>query len=448
MAEVSDKRLDEAIEIIEGWNPTYFDALFGPFRGIASEKEMLKRKRNHVKAHWDELQPFVQYNQLARVAHPEYGVPEITSQEYAEKLKVVIRQAHADEGLTNAEIDKQYKDFYEDAVGKAKLSGVTSDLPFFPQIIEPMMEGFIAESEAAETLGGTQAGAAAQQNIWLNQMSQPPAKRLEEQGYVPRFQQGQFRGFGEPQLWEGRDVQDIVSGALQQKAVDQFEIERQMALGQFGGPEDWIQRWITERLPAPEKRGRSGRPWEAMSPRQRRDFLETTNLGTKTRIELEAGRLGKTWGVDRPIAPPMPRAEWLQAKAMEVSGDSGGDDEPRKPLAPETPEFLSRMIPGLTAGQPLRPLGRRPSRYIFGEGETQEIPERGRAPKLEATTPSPQQWMGLTPAQQSQWAGYVNWQGGLKSQPGQAQNLLGQMQAMIPGGTARTRRWQPMTRRT
>ena len=238
---------------------------------------------------------------------------------------------------------------------------------------------------------------------------QMEARRWEfQQDLALRQQEAQRQA--EYQQWQMAQPSDV---ELRQRLWEQ---QQEAELAGMTAPSDWITRWM---MTAGLQQQRDTRRLEGQveSRGEASDIAWSNYARTRQQVEGDEDWQQTPRVAQRTIAEKESKYWSLRAKELEaqeelelVTGTPIG--------TPEAPEWLSKFVPGQTAGQPI---------------------SKGRT-----TTPSGQQWTQTPWSQREGLRGYTEWAG---YRP--FQDILEQMAMMAPRtptGAGRTQ-WKPATQR-
>jgi len=213
--------------------------------------------------------------------------------------------------------------------------------------------------------------------------------------------------------------------------------ERQWKARELARPENWIERWFYENMPAqppPWTRG-GGTVIGQVSAEGVPLGWESPRLQERARIAAEEMRTPEEGVVYDPaelaaagLIPTEkggePAGVWgwpgVYASGPSSGGKytpiqlGGGAPEPPRPKAPPAPSWLPTFVPGLEVGKPIT---KQPALTVSGQ-QAQQI--------------TPEQWQGLS--------GYLGW-AGVPGQAASLQDYIARMEAMYPGAQARRPQW-------
>jgi len=199
--------------------------------------------------------------------------------------------------------------------------------------------------------------------------------------------------------------------------------ERRVRAGELARPENWIERWFYENMPAqrpPWTILEAGPVWERGVPGQvPTGYSPVPVTGGVAYVapgeELEEyfGLPESAFGAGQPSEVAAREEAGLPAHIVTWgAGDSGAS--PQAPQAPPAPSWLPTFVPGLEVGKPIT---KQPALTVSGQ-QAQQI--------------TPEQWQGLS--------GYLGW-AGVPGQAASLQDYIARMEAMYPGAQARRPQW-------
>jgi len=208
-------------------------------------------------------------------------------------------------------------------------------------------------------------------------------------------------------------------GEVQPSPEALFELARKYLLGQPMGPSDWITQYQIQHMENPykgptykERKEKEYKEWAQANPEHTPISAVMKKRGTgqwiSPKLATEAGLEGRvtTEGGYGKAGGPM-------SEAFPMHRISGRTERREPQEYPNAPAFLTKFVPGLTAGEEIS--------------------------KEKMRTPSGQQWAKTPWTQREMLSGYGEWAG----QPLiERLEHMQRMQPKTPSGTAR-KRWTP-----
>ncbi len=235
--------------------------------------------------------------------------------------------------------------------------------------------------------------------------------------------------------------------------------ERQWQAGLQASPRNWIERWYAGQTPRAAEGGQRTRFADMTSIQRGADIMGGRRQGqqpidlafrpiygrdyttaqeyaeVKQRFDKlrqateQAVTGGRELDIPYPIVTPG-SVEEAGAIRRELRKSDRGKRQPKRPTAPNAPEWLLEFAPWLVAGQPIT---RGTQRWRGGK--------RGGAKQPSVKTPSGQLW-GRTPwSQREGLAGFADWMGGRP-----IRDIMDEMAMMQPVRPEQRVRWKPARR--
>lgn len=378
------------------------------------------------------------------------GLP--SKKEYLRLLRLVL-DAYVADGQMDKATASQY---YDRLAYDAEINGVTSE-SYLMDVIGPIYEKgggpLAAELEGATEVlrGNLYQGTGGH---WFNKQGDVVSDEVAQWMLAKAGQQPPTGETPEPGSVSGIDYQAEAARTQASRMGRQaWEQGQQGALAKLQGPQDWINKWMTQYARKPSFD--LPKLWGDMTPAERGQYLANNPFGVWSEGMLRSGYtdIGQYRGalegarniMDEYGQVSVPEGDFPVAAggAAPAGGptgnEAGGYVSPNAPRrrGPPVPDWITRYVPSLKGGVGLFKQG-------VGEGETGALP-----------TPSPYQLAQLNPSQLGQLQGYQEWaapkmltrvQKRQGIQPMSWDDIIAQGQRMTPRGIPGVRSYGALRR--